>query len=367
MRGQNAAPRILFVAGHRLNRAPAQRFRFEQYLDHLRSEGMDCELSPLLTAGDDRIFYGRGSAFWKVLVLARCAVRRARDIQRAHLFDVVFLQREAFFGGWPVFERAFKAAGVRLVLDFDDAIWLLDVSAANRRYGWLKRPQKTAEIATMADLIIAGNSYLRDYALGFNRNVMVIPTTIDTVSYKRVVPRRTKGPVCIGWTGSTTTIQHFETGAPYLAQIRARFGDGVRFRVVGDASYRNETLGIRGEAWDPATEVETLCDMDIGMMPLPDDAWSRGKCGLKGLQFMGLEIPVVMENLGANQEIVADGTDGFLASGAVEWVAKLSALVESIALREKIGEAGRRTIEARFSVASQKAVYTRVFRNLCGK
>ena len=360
-------PRVLFVAGHRLNRAPSQRFRFEQYLDLLRAEGFECEVSPLLSADDDKIFYGRASAFRKALVLARGAARRIADVRRARSFDIVFLQREAFFGGWPLFERAFKAAGARLVLDFDDAIWLLDVSEVNRRYGWLKRPQKTAEIARMADLVIAGNSFLREYALAFNRNTIVIPTTIDTVSYKRTMPPRTTGAVCIGWTGSTTTIPHFETGVPYLNEIKARYGDRVRFRVVGDASYRNAALGVQGEAWNAAAEVETLSDMDIGIMPLPDDVWSKGKCGLKGLQFMGLEIPVVMEDRGANREIVTDGLDGFLASGASEWAAKLAALVESPDLRLRIGAAGRRTVEARYSVNSQKGLYSEVLRGLCGR
>lgn len=362
-----SGPRVLFVAGHRQNRAPGQRFRFEQYLDFLRAEGFECELSPLLSADDDKVFYGRASAFRKALVLAHGAARRMADVRRTRSFDIVFLQREAFFGGWPLFERAFKAAGARLVLDFDDAIWLLDVSEVNRRYGWLKRPQKTAEIARMADLVIAGNSFLREYALGFNPNTIVIPTTIDTVSYKRTAPPRRAGAVCIGWTGSTTTIPHFETGVPYLSQIKARYGDHVRFRVVGDASYRNDALGVQGEAWSAAAEVETLSDMDIGIMPLPDDAWSKGKCGLKGLQFMGLEIPVVMEDLGANREIVTDGTDGFLASGADAWVSKLCALVDSPDLRLKIGAAGRRTVEARYSVNSQKGVYAEVLRGLCGK
>lgn len=358
-------PRILFIADHRLDRAPSQRFRFEQYLAHLRNDGFDCEFSPLLTAADDKIFYGNGPALRKTLVLARCAVRRYRDVRRAREFDAVFLQREAFFGGWPVFERAFKSAGARLILDFDDAIWLLDVSAANRKYARLKRPQKTAEIAKMADLVIAGNAFLADYARGFNENTIVIPTTIDTAAYARTASRRTSGPVCIGWTGSTTTIRNFETGVPYLMEIKAKYGDGVRFRVIGDASYQCEALGVRGEAWDAATEVETLSDMDIGMMPLPDEAWSRGKCGLKGLQFMALEIPVVMENLGANQEIVTDESDGFLASTPSEWVSKLSALVESAALRQRIGAAGRQTVEARFSVLSQKAAYSRALRGVC--
>lgn len=357
-------PRVLFVANHRLNRAPSQRFRFEQYLEHLRAEGIDCEFSPLLTADEDKTFYGRSNALLKAWVLARCAVRRTRDVRRAAEFDVVFIQREAFFGGSPVFERAFKRSGVRMVLDFDDSIWLLDVSDANRHYAWLKRPQKTAEIARLADVVIAGNSFLLDYAKKYNSNAVLIPTTIDTVSYKRTIPRRSSGSICIGWTGSPTTIRNFQCGVPALAQIKARYGGRVHFRVIGDGSYRNDALGIKGEPWEALTEVESLSDMDIGIMPLPDEDWSRGKCGLKGLQFMALEVPVVMENLGANKEIVTDGVDGLLASGTAEWVSKLSSLVDSVDLRERLAVAGRRTVEARFSVESQRPAYVRLLRNL---
>ncbi|MBX7131463.1 MAG: glycosyltransferase family 4 protein [Fimbriimonadaceae bacterium] len=360
-------PRVLFVAAHRLNRAPSQRFRFEQYLDYLRSEGIDCTISPLLSADDDRLFYGKASAFSKAWVLARGAVLRTRDVRRAAQFDTVFVQREAFFGGWPVFEKAFKRTGTPLVLDFDDAIWLLDVSDANRRYGWLKRPQKTAEIARLADLVIAGNSYLLDYARAQNPSVTLIPTTIDTESYRRSAPAARTDDLCIGWTGSTTTIKHFHQSVPALVQLKAQWGHRLRFRVIGDGSYRNETLGIVGEPWDPGTEIESLCGMDIGIMPLPDDEWSRGKCGLKGLQFMALEIPVVMENVGANKEIVTDGRDGFLASGNDEWVSKLSSLVASAEMRQRMGLAGRATVEARFSVNSQKGAYVQALRNVFGK
>lgn len=356
--------RVLFIAAHRLDRAPSQRFRFEQYLDHLRSEDIECVFSPLLSAEDDRLFYGESSALTKSWVLARAAVRRAKDVARAGDFHAVFVQREAFFGGWPVFERAIKKRGTPLIFDFDDAIWLLDVSDANRRYAWLKRPQKTAEIARLADVVIAGNSFLLDYAKAHNPCVRLIPTTIDTHSYARPVPRRPTQQVCIGWTGSTTTIKHFHGSGPALTRLKEEWGDRVRFRVIGDASYRNEGLGVRGEPWNPATEIQSLCDMDIGIMPLPDDEWSKGKCGLKGLQFMALEVPVVMENLGANRDIVSDGVDGLLASGTEEWVAKLSSLVSSTDLRERIGLAGRRTVQARFSVDSQRAAYVKLFQDL---
>ena len=354
-------PRVLFVAAHRLNRAPSQRFRFEQYLDDLEDRGIACEFSPLLSESDDRLFYGRSSLFAKLGVLGRGAVRRMRDVRHAASFDAVFVQREAFFGGWPFFERALKRRAP-LILDFDDAIWLLDVSEANRRYAWLKRPQKTAEIAGLADVVVAGNGYLRDYALARNRNVVVIPTTIDTDEYRRPFPPRGDGSVvCVGWTGSTTTIKHFHQSVPALLRLKREWGDRVRFRVLGDGSYMNSELGIRGEPWSATTEVESLCDMDIGIMPLPHDEWSHGKCGLKGLQFMALGVPVVMEDLGANREIVTDGVDGFLASGDDAWVEKLSGLLASAKKREAIGSAGRRRVETAYSVRSQKARFARIF------
>ena len=360
-------PRVLFVAAHRLNRAPSQRFRFEQYLSHFESDGIESVFSPLLSAADDRLFYGTSGFFAKAWILARGAVRRAKDVLRAAEFDAVFVQREAFFGGWPVFERAFKQTGTPLVLDFDDAIWLLDVSDANQRYGWLKRPQKTAEIARLAVLVIAGNSFLADYAKAHNPSVCLIPTTIDTQVYSKDRPRNRISPVCIGWTGSTTTIKHFHQSVPALQLLRDQWGGRVRFRVIGDGSYRNEALGIVGEPWDASTEIQSLCGMDIGIMPLPDDDWSRGKCGLKGLQFMALGIPVVMENVGANRDIVSDGINGFLASGKQEWVSKLSSLVASADLRERIGVAGRETVETRFSVNSQKDVYVKALRDVFRK
>jgi glycosyltransferase involved in cell wall biosynthesis len=137
--------------------------------------------------------------------------------------------------------------------------------------------------------------------------------------------------------------------------------------MIGDGSYRNDALGVLGEPWNPDTEIERLAEMDIGIMPLADDEWPRGKCGLKGLQFMALEVPVVMENVGANEDIVTDAVAGLLASGDEAWVPKLSSLAASADVRERLGLAGRRTVETRFSVDSKKAAYVEVFQDLFAK
>jgi glycosyltransferase involved in cell wall biosynthesis len=358
--------RVLFIASHRKDRAPGQRFRFEQYLPYLEQHGIECELSPIISEADDRILYQPGRYLQKLGLHLRAMRTRRRDVARAAGFDVVFVFREAILTGSTAYERRLRARGPRLVFDFDDAIWNLDVSDANRRMAWLKNPGKTAELIAMADLVFAGNAYLADYARRHNDKVVIVPTTIDTDEYVRAVPRAAEGPVCIGWSGSVTTIKHFEQAVPALRALRGRHGSRVSFKVIGDASYVNDDLGIRGLAWTRRDEIAELSTIDIGIMPLPDDEWARGKCGLKGLQYMALEIPTVMSPVGVNGEIVRDGENGFLASSTEQWVETLSRLVESPDVRVAVGAAGRRTVEERYSVRAWRDEYVRRLWGLAG-
>jgi glycosyltransferase involved in cell wall biosynthesis len=152
-------------------------------------------------------------------------------------------------------------------------------------------------------------------------------------------------------------MEHFKPFVPVLKRVKDRLRDRVRFELIGDHTYSEPELGIVGREWSAATEVEDLRRFDIGVMPLPDDDWSRGKCGLKGLQYMALAIPAVMSPVGVNEKIIRDGENGLLASSEDEWVDKLTQLVESEALRRRLGHAGRETVEEAYSVESQKRRY----------
>jgi len=154
-----------------------------------------------------------------------------------------------------------------------------------------------------------------------------------------------------------TTIQHFDLMIPVFRRLKAQYGEAVRFKVIGDGRYRHDELGIRGQDWSAESEVSDLSDIDIGVMPLPDDEWARGKCGLKGLQYMALGIPTVMSPVGVNTEIIDDGVNGLLAGDEDEWVSKLTSLLESDELRRDLGREGRDTVEERYSVRSQRERY----------
>ena len=200
-------PRILFVASHRPDRSPAQRFRFEQYLEFLETNGFRCDFSWLISAADDKVFYSPGNIFRKSYIFFKSAVKRLNDVLGANNYDIVFVQREAFMTGSVFFERSFARKRPKLVFDFDDAIWHHDVSDANRKFGWLKDPSKTGKIIALSDLVIAGNQYLADYALQWNSNVRIIPTTIDTEEYLPSFKKHNGKRICIGWSGSITTIR----------------------------------------------------------------------------------------------------------------------------------------------------------------
>lgn len=356
-------PRILFIASHRPGRAPGQRFRFEQYVAYLEQHGFQCELSHLVSEQDDRVLYQRGHYLDKLRFVRRGIAKRMADLQRVHDFDIIFIFREALMTRSTRFERAFKRSKAKIIFDFDDSIWLQNVSEANRYWAWVKDPGKTSRIIALADLVFAGNAYLAEYAGTFNPNVTIVPTTIDTSEYQPT-PFRTEGPICIGWSGSITTIQHFKYAIPALQILKAKYGDRIHIRVIGDSSYTEPLLDVVGMPWRKETELADLSAMDIGIMPLPDDEWSRGKCGLKGLQYMGIGLPAVMSPVGVNKEIIQDGLNGFLASTTEEWVEKLSLLIDNADLRRRMGLEARRTVEEHYSVNAWKERYLRHFQQL---
>lgn len=258
----------------------------------------------------------------------------------------------------------FAEKGLKMVYDFDDAIWMNDTSAANKFFSWMKNPAKISKSISASDIVFAGNNYLREYAAQYNDNVVVVPTTIDTDEYRRLPQIKADSSIVIGWSGSITTIKHFEYAIPFLKKLKEKFGERIRIKVIGDNQYRNDELNVVGIGWKREDEVKELSDIDIGIMPLPDDPWARGKCGLKGLQYMALSIPTIMSPVGVNTEIIQDGVNGFLATSTEDWIEKIALLIEDATLRVKMGAAARKTVEERYSVHANKHLYLRLFRSL---
>lgn len=356
-------PKVLFVAAHRPDRSPSQRYRFEQYFSFLEANGFSCHLSYIINEKDDATFYSEGKWINKTRILLKSFLHRIGDTLNYGEFDIVFVQREAIMVGLNVFEKLIKGSGAKFIFDFDDSIWLMDTSSANKKLEWLKNPQKTSRNIKLADLVFAGNEYLANYAKSFNPNVWVVPTTIDTDKFFPL-EKNNEGVVNIGWSGSITTIKHFESSLSVLRELKTKYKNKIKFTVMGDPNYNLPELEIKGVAWSSETEPKIINSFDIGIMPLPDDEWAKGKCGLKGLSYMACGVPSVMSPVGVNNEIIQNGINGFLASNHNEWVHCLSLLIESAELRNKLGNAGRKTVIDKYSVLAQRDIYLKAFREL---
>lgn len=356
---------LLVVAPYPLRTVPGQRFRFEQYLDVWRDAGIRPTVRSLLDAQDVARLHAPGGYAKKALMLTGGAVHRISDLAASRRYDAAFVFREAFPVGPPLLERAMARLGVRYILDFDDAIWLTSTTEANRRFGVLKFAQKLDLIAARAALVTVGNEYLAAWARRHQSNVRVLPTTIDTSLYRPIEPSTVPDrPVTIGWSGSSTTVQHLRMIEDVLREVQRQ--RAVRIRVIGDATYRLSGATVEALPWRESTEVDDLAPIDIGIMPLPDDEWARGKCGLKALQYMALGIPTVMSPVGVNREIAA-GDSALLASTHHEWREVLLRLIDDVALRRRIGALGRERVVERYSVDAVAPAYVDAVLSVVGR
>jgi len=336
--------RVLALVPYPEGRAPGQRYRIEQWAPLMQHDRVEVVVSPFLSSPAMDVLYGAGYSWTKAWGTLRGYARRIREALGRGSYDVVFVYREAALLG-PAWIEALIARRLPIVFDFDDAIYLPTASPANAWSVALKPPGKAAAICRLARHVTVGNDTLARFATPVSRAVTVVPSTIDTVVYA-VSPRPDNPWPVVGWTGSATTLPHLERLIPALIRLRELVE--YRLRVIGPR-ISAPGLDLEWLPWSVETEVQDLRPLDVGLMPLPDDEWSRGKCGMKALQYMALGVPPVVSPVGANTTIVQDGVNGFHARDDGEWVEKIRCLLRDATLRRRLGAEARRTIEERYS------------------
>ncbi|HEY6806489.1 MAG TPA: glycosyltransferase family 4 protein [Pyrinomonadaceae bacterium] len=354
--------RVLALMPSLYDTSPGQRYRLEQWEPLLRERGVEITYAPFESEELHKSVYKPGQLGQKLKFVSQSLLKRSSLLSKVKDYDVVYIFREAALLGPPVFERLIHSRGVPIVFDFDDAIFVSYKSPSNGYLSYLKFAGKTKTICRISSHVMVGNPYLAEYAGRVNDKVTIVPTTIDTEKYQPLNRRDDSKPIVIGWTGSHSTVQHLNTLRSALQKLAKR--ESFRLRVIGTPTYELEGLDVEAMKWHSETELEDLSAVDIGVMPLPDDRWSKGKCGLKALQFMALGIPTICSPVGVNTDIIQDGENGFIAGADDEWVEKLSQLVRSRELRRKLGDAGRCTVETKYSAAAQAPRVYEVFKSV---
>jgi glycosyltransferase involved in cell wall biosynthesis len=314
------------------------RYRLAAFRPHLEEAGHALELTAL----------PRG--WWS----------RARLFQSLRGADVV-LQRK-LLPGWQL--GMLRRSAWRLLFDFDDAVFLRD-SYAPRGPQDAGRMRRFVATVRACDVVLAGNSYLRAQAARWvdRHGVHVLPTCVGPERYPLAEPSRAGEGVQLAWIGSASTLRGLQAVAPLLEEVGRRV-PGLRLKVICDRFLELKHLPVVRCPWAAETEAVELAAADVGISWVPDDQWSRGKCGLKVLQYMAAGLPVVANPVGVHVEMVRHGDNGFLAETPAQWVEAVARLAHDPALRRRMGRSGRRRVESDYSVTAGAARWRSVLEGL---
>lgn len=355
--------KVLIIAPYPPEVSPSQRYRFEHFLPFFDDEGLRYTYAPFLSEKTWYILYQKGRILQKATGLLRGLLARFVLMTKLGDYDFVFIHREAAPIGPPLFEwiigRVFRK---KIIFDFDDAIWLQEASENNRWISFLKWSRKTSITCRYAWRISVGNDYLKQYAVRYNLQTIVLPTVVNTTAVhkeQKQINRNTTLPV-IGWTGTFSTLQYLVEILPVLQKLETEVP--FRLLVIGNKDPQLPLKHYTYIDWSQEREAEDLLQIDIGIMPLPDNEWTRGKCGFKAIQYMSLGIPAVVAAVGVNSDIVTHGITGYVCETETDWYSALKTLLLNPDMRMHLGANARQTIEKKYSVQSQKSNFFSLFR-----
>jgi glycosyltransferase involved in cell wall biosynthesis len=325
--------------------AASTRYRFSQFAPYLLANGVELELSPLLsdTYLEERFSRGKASPIHSL----NAFIRRAKVVLSARKYDRVILYFEAFPYFPAFFEMILRFLKVPYIYDFDDAIFHQYDRHSNPFIRFLLR-NKIRNVIRGASCVFAGNEYLAAYARQVNSNVSIFPTVVDTRRYLVVEKKSNSRSLVVGWIGSPSTAIYLKEQIPVLRDFCSKYG--AKLVLIGSGPIEMPGIPVEIKDWSEDTEIAELQQFDVGIMPLPDTDWARGKCGFKLIQYMACGVPVIASPVGVNQAIVENGVNGYLASTPAEWFSALESLQSNEELRKTMGRAGRERIEARYSL-----------------
>ncbi|MCL5281645.1 MAG: glycosyltransferase family 4 protein [Planctomycetes bacterium] len=312
--------RLLVITNNDSLEQPSFRQRIAIYLDLLRSKGIDCQVARLPRGKLER------------RALFACAPQ----------FEGVLLHRK-ILNAWDAFWLR-RLAGT-VIYDFDDAVMY-----SNREDGRICRirARRFRRAVALSSLVLAGNEYLAQHARQYNAHVEILPTGLDVGAYPVATPQEKDGLIRLVWIGSGSVLKHLRRIVPALEELGRRFPQ-VRLRIISNEFLDLRRMPVEQRPWSRRTEVADLVASDIGLAPLTDDPFTRGKCAFKILQYQAAGLPVVASPVGVNEQYVRDGGTGFLVRDPSQWVNRIAALIESPDLRLALGRAGRQDVE-RFDV-----------------
>ncbi len=350
---------VLVLTPYPYGTTPGPRSSFELWEPLLADAGIHLRYEVFETDRLHEIVYQPGHQREKAVEMARSFAGLARRLRRLDGADAVLVNREAALIGPEILERWVHRRGLPLLYHLDDPLYIPYRSPTNGLLSRLKFFGKVGRLCKLSAAVIANSPSNVAFARRHNDNVWDIPSVVDATRFDGRKPRAGDGPVCVGWTGSTTTVSNLDVIAGPLATLSRR--EDTTLRVIG--AERVGLPGVVAQPWNPVTEVEDLRQLDVGLLPLPLTEWTPHKFYLKLVQYMALGIPPVATPLGANTVVIEDGVNGFFARDDAEWVAVVERLVEDAELRERIGTRAAEDAHRRYTLQANAERIVAAFRS----
>lgn len=338
--------------------AASTRQRFVQYHPFVERSGIDFTYYPLFDNDYLAAMLRDGKKPFRIAL--RSYARRLSDMSDAGGFNATIVHCDLLPYLPALLESVFLRAKVPIIYDFDDAIF----HQYDNHSSFLVRAvlgKKLQPLLSRAVLATCGNAYLQAYAARFCRHTEVVPTVVDSSIYIPRTAGHPRGPVTVGWIGSPTTWQFVRPVLPVLRDLAEELD--LRIRVVGAGVKEDSLRRFEFLEWNEAQEVEMIQGMDIGIMPLPDEPWARGKCGYKLIQYMGCAVPTIASPVGVNASIVDHRVNGFHARTKQEWVDAIRGLCGDPRLRRDMGARGRLKVEEAYSLQAHGPRFAAMLRN----
>jgi glycosyltransferase involved in cell wall biosynthesis len=355
---------VLALVPNLLDVSPGQRSSVELWERPLAAAGIDLTFLPFESPALHDSLYGspprRGR---RAVEMVKSYGRRFRDVADVEEYDAVLVYREAALVGPAVFERLVARRRVPIIYQLDDPLQVPYTSPYTGKLSYLKFFGKVRSICRMATTVIVNSSPLRAFAAEHNDNVWQVPSLVDTNVYS-YRPRAETDDVCVGWSGSPTTVNNVQLVAEALRVIQ--HDTDCRIKLIGSAAVGIPGVDATAQPWRRETEVDDLREFDVGLVPIPDVPWNHYKFFMKLAQYMALGIPPVATPMGSVVEDVEHGVNGFIAESTSEWVDAVETLVRDPALRRRMSEAAAQTAAARFSLAANGPKIVDAFRSALG-
>ncbi|HVF56469.1 MAG TPA: glycosyltransferase family 4 protein [Pyrinomonadaceae bacterium] len=352
---------VLTLIPNRYGFAPGQRGSIELWERVLKPAGINLHWAPFETERLREILYQPGHTFEKAREMLRGYVERLRLLDRLKDYDAVFVYREAALLGPAFLEKRIARRGLPIIYQLDDPLYVPYRSPSNGLFSYLKFFGKIAEICRISKVVIVNSTHHREFVSQYNQNIWQVPSIVDTNQYVYQPQDPNSGRVCIGWSGSPTTVGNLRVVADALRRLRDRVEHDVY--LIGGTQFDLPGVEYTAQKWRGETEVEDLRRMQVGMVPLPVNEWNKRKFYMKTAQYMALGIPPVCTPMGSNPEVIEHGVTGFLADTTGEWITYLECMIRDTPLRLEMSERAAREAREKYSLEANTEKVIDAFRS----